>query len=84
MTNKITSAAIDGKPHVSRRFSVTIHDDNGEMSMDIYDQNTKTQTTLTAEDFNLAKNTGFNIGTIAKILITEMKSKYINIINRKK
>lgn len=68
---------------VSRRFSVTIHDDNGEMSMDICDHNTMTQTNITAEDFGNYKNAGFNVYTIAKILIDIAKKQYLSIVDKR-
>lgn len=73
----------DKKQNVSHRFSVTIHDDNGKMSMDICDQNTMTQTTITAQDFNKYKNEGFNVYAISKILIGIIKDKYIRVVDKR-
>ena len=71
-----------GKPALSKgevtsRFTVTIHDDNGEVSVELIDYATRTKVSITNEEMKQAK--GFGVGSLAKLIIKATKDKYREI-----
>lgn len=61
----------------SSRFSMTINDDDGIISLEIIDYYSLTRTVIDGDELNNQK--GMNIGSLSKLLIGLAKPAYRNI-----
>ena len=73
---------IADKPFVSSRFSITINDDDGKVSLEIIDHLTKRQTEISADELMEAKGKEFSIGKMCELIIKVLKPKFREIATR--
>lgn len=62
---------------MSNRFTLIIHDDDGEVSLEIQDYFTRTKAEITAEELKDAS--GLGIGGLSKMLVKLAKREYEHI-----
>lgn len=65
---------------MNNRFSLTIHDDDGIITLDIVDHQTKRKTTISQEE--MGDRTGLDSFSLCEIVIKDLKRKFRSVVNQ--
>ncbi|MEK6614573.1 MAG: hypothetical protein AABZ32_00445 [Bacteroidota bacterium] len=67
---------------VSSRFSITINDDDGKVSLEIIDHLTKRQVEISADELMEVKEKEFSISKMCGLIVKVLKPKFREIATR--